>query len=615
MPRHFRIHPAIGVARMGNSPKFYLASETPGLPANSDDGTNFRAFRDEQGQILRQGVRFRVFEYDAGPDGSLSNPREIAVGNDVGDIEWRVHIANRKASFFSFYGLSGADDLYVSRSGDPADKQISGSADDPNDPIRTNLRNRAVASAADRKALLEIDPGEKELSASSPATVELANANPKIPIKSLGTITVDDGGRLIVLGGYGESNSTEVPPRQIDHYANNDTWFDDAGDGSVKARVILKDGTKVDADASWLMVGPPDFAPPIGNVVSLADTLWDTAVREVSFPSTASLTPMMALLNEQKLAWAANGGKSLAGFKPSFTRDIYPLLKRALGSTDVHVSGRYANPEYHKRTFANMGVLSAMSGADAGMGKKLREAVLFYMRNPDVPDAVWEKMPRGLGDDYTQLDKGTPNGRSFLSLTRIQYALLNEWAQGNFFDDWPGTEPKTSPKAAPTPDDLDFSAVENCVGGPFYPGIEVSWLIREKSLYSEPFRLKVPPPPEDPNSPQAPLAVGALHFQPGFFGQQMALPWQADFYDCHKERWYDPGKTEYYFMWWTAQRPDDTFPSGKPKQERWVRALDDPNKTPDENEADLQRFTKMQQLWHQLKFIVVKAGDHYEEEP
>lgn len=76
MPRHFRIHPAIGAARMGNSPEHFIGPETPGLSANSPDGVNFNSFRDAKGQILRQGARFRVFEYTEDPNGSLSNPRD-----------------------------------------------------------------------------------------------------------------------------------------------------------------------------------------------------------------------------------------------------------------------------------------------------------------------------------------------------------------------------------------------------------------------------------------------------------------------------------------------------------------------------------------------------------
>jgi len=614
MPRHFRVHPAIGTARVGNSPDHYLGAETSGLAANSADGVTFKSFRDTQGRILRQGVRFRVFEYTEGTDGALSNPRELTIGADVLDIEWRVHLANRKASFFSFYGQFGADDLYLARSRLPADQQIKLLDDDP---PRTNRRNPRVVSEAERAARLEIDPGEQLISAARPAPVELSNTKPQIPIKSLGTLLVEPAGRLIVIGGYGESNSTETPARTIDEYANNDTWFDDAGDGSVKARIVLAGGVSIDADPAWVLVGPPDFAPATGNVVSLFDTLWDSAVREVECPVSTPATPLWNLLREQRRAWQANQGTSLTGFKPSFLRDIYPLLKRALGARDVHLSGTTGNPHYHQRLLGKWATLSALSGVEAAEGAELRAAIITYLRNPDGRDVQWDKMPRGLGDDYTILSNNpaAPSPRSFLSLTRIQFAMLQEWANDRFLDDWPGVEPVPASLANAGPDDLDRAAVENCVGGPFYPGIEVSWLIRTKELFSEPFRLKVDRQQDEPGAQgTAPLVVGALTFRPGFFSQQMALPWQADFYDCHKERWEDPDGNEFYFMWWSAQRPDDVFPSAATSQLRWVRAFDDPAKSPDENEDDTARFSKMQSRWSELKFVSVKAGDHYEEE-
>src|SRR5205823_3372988 len=133
--------------------------------------------------------------------------------------------------------------------------------------------------------------------------------------------------------------------------------------------------------------------------------------------------------------------------------------------------------------------------------------------------------------------------------------------------------------------------------------------IRVKELYSEPLRLKVTREPEESNTPAPnPLVVGSLKFRPGFFSQQMALPWQADFYDCHKERWENEDGDEFFFMWWTAHRPDDVIPAGSNKPVRWVRAFDDPNKTPEENEEDPQRFVQMQSRWSELKFITVKNG-------
>jgi hypothetical protein len=607
MPGRFRIHPAIGVARLGNSTDHFIGPESPSAPANWDAATGqFRSFRDASGRILRQGARFRVFEYPVASGGVAGDPREVVVGGEIVDIEWRVHLANRKASFFVFDGQNGADDLYEVRSKLSPNKIIK------NDPDRTNLRNAGVP-ADQRSARLDIDPGEHLVSVLKPGPDELSNIKAEIPIKSLGTLSVDERGRLLVLGGYGESNSTESPPRQIDEYASNDTWFDDASDGSVKARITFRDGTFVDADPAWVLVGPPDFAPGIGNVVTLHDTLWDTAVRELPLPATPS-TPALVLLAEQKAAWQASGGNSLSGFRPSFLRDIYPLLKRAMGARDVHISGT-TNPNYH-RQLQDLAFLATVSGSQAQQAADLRQYVFDYMRDPEDNTVQWKKMPRGLGDEYAALDADAPTPRSFLSLTRVQHSILREWAAGNFISDWPGTEPIATNLENQSPDDLDRAATENSVGGPFFPGIDVSWLIRTSSIFSEPFRLKLAREPEG-TLPTSPLVVGKLELGPGFFSQQMALPWQADFYDCHRERQEDPDGNEYYFMWWTAHRPDDVFPSGKTTQERWVREFDKKASAgvdPDSLD-NLERFNQMQTRWPELKFVVVKNGDHYEEEP
>src|SRR5581483_10452044 len=106
---------------------------------------------------------------------------------------------------------------------------------------------------------------------------------------------------LIVLGGFG--NSQTLTGSIIHHYANNDGWRDDTSDGSVNASVKLSDGTTLDAAGAWVIVAPPDFAPAITNVV----TLWDV-VQDVS--TSRGLLP--------------------APSNPSFTKDVYPILSRAL---------------------------------------------------------------------------------------------------------------------------------------------------------------------------------------------------------------------------------------------------------------------------------------------
>ena len=86
------IHPAIGIARVGNSPdEFFFGPEIPG-PHPKDA----EKFRDSAGRIKRQAARFRVFGLDA--DGNVI--KEIT--QEDGVIQWRVHIANSKAAWYRF---------------------------------------------------------------------------------------------------------------------------------------------------------------------------------------------------------------------------------------------------------------------------------------------------------------------------------------------------------------------------------------------------------------------------------------------------------------------------------------------------------------------------------
>ena len=66
MASTYRTHPAFGVARVGDSDQpGFVGPEMPGVPANWNLNTNaFDKFKDVHGRIRRQGVRFRVFEYD-----------------------------------------------------------------------------------------------------------------------------------------------------------------------------------------------------------------------------------------------------------------------------------------------------------------------------------------------------------------------------------------------------------------------------------------------------------------------------------------------------------------------------------------------------------------------
>src|SRR6185312_5249495 len=122
----YRIHPGIGIARLGNSDsEFYIAPETPaGLPQECDaegnprlspDGTTpvlVSSFKDAEGRVKRQAARFQVFVYDDdNPEGRpLKFGDRIEGGGNRGtlvDIQWRVYLANKKASWYQFDALTG----------------------------------------------------------------------------------------------------------------------------------------------------------------------------------------------------------------------------------------------------------------------------------------------------------------------------------------------------------------------------------------------------------------------------------------------------------------------------------------------------------------------------
>src|SRR5271168_5082429 len=117
------IHPAIGIARVGNSPTdHFFGSEVP-CEAPSDPNL----FRDAQGRIKRQAVRFRI--YGLNQRGEVV--RELTAKDPGVEITWKVHVANTKAAWFEF---QMAFDIPAAKGEIPGVK-----------PLTSTLRNPAVS--------------------------------------------------------------------------------------------------------------------------------------------------------------------------------------------------------------------------------------------------------------------------------------------------------------------------------------------------------------------------------------------------------------------------------------------------------------------------------------
>ncbi len=95
-----KIHPGIGVARVGDSPESFIGPETVDLLPTPSAG-----YRDAEGRILRQAARFRLFEHTGGTYTHI-------VESATASIQWTVTLAG------GTHSVGGVDQqAYVTSSG------------------------------------------------------------------------------------------------------------------------------------------------------------------------------------------------------------------------------------------------------------------------------------------------------------------------------------------------------------------------------------------------------------------------------------------------------------------------------------------------------------------
>jgi hypothetical protein len=146
-----------------------------------------------------------------------------------------------------------------------------------------------------------------------------------------------------------------------------------------------------------------------------------------------------------------------------------------------------------------------------------------------------------------------------LTLTEQQYLRMERWALGRFEDDWPEDGRPPTPVSLDElpemerPHALDRAALEACVGGGFYPGIEVGRIMLEESTYDR----------------NRPFRINAL-LPPGTLTARMAVPWQADFLLCRAEDSPDDPDNLPDRDWWPGQRPSQVFRGQSQEQVEWT---------------------------------------------
>jgi len=674
----FKIHPAIGIARLGNSEGFYLAPEQPGaLPIQCDsqgraivdqDGTEKRVdkFKDVAGRVKRQAARFRVFVYDGASDtqgcelkiGDKFNfELETAVSGrqtvegQVVDIEWTVHLANKKAAWYRFMETDGMHGY----------------------PSSHPLRNPEVTQPDARRKLI-IDPGPQTVScvppeaqhkrfaqghnSGYPQTFPPHDIAPN-PITTLGELKVnqqDDHVRLIVLGGFGNAGSTDKSP-VLTQYANNDGWFDDISDGPVTARIKYQwvetytdqDGKEqqrhntgaADVDVpAWVVVGYPRYAPELVDMITMDEAMYDLFVRHFAYrPQIYGVPPYDQTANSPKTEQEFHLWRSQAGWNPNyypkFYQEIWPILRRPdlfgwvyvfdwFGGSDPHNTGTQGNLDEKRLS------TPPMQGEDPNFQDRQFIFKIMRQRGQEnlyrtgveslkYPGYHPRAMPELCGNN--PLSNTAP--QKFLRMTDTQLFLLQQWAEGKFVnecDEWDESDETCQDPFANLPTtgvDIDRGVLGNVVGGAFCPGAELTWIMLNPAIYSEPYRVKhtqyqagalsLPRVvAQQDGSPAADLSAG---LEPGDLTKYLALPWQADFNQCTEqnidityEDWSnidldstgDPAQQElaYNVPWWPAHRPIVVFKDSN-SQVYWASGI------PENNAGGLQMVT----AWQDLGFI------------
>ena len=530
-----RIYPAIGICRVGSSEQYFLAPEVPGLPPQTDD------FKDGTRKLKKQAQRFRVYAFD---------DQDRVIGevtqSSTSSITWGCHLANTKAAWYGFNNPLDNGDLAP---GLPGQK-----------------RNQFIVTDEQRESMLVIDGGKKTITGVSVnadgqnGNFQFAGTFWETEEVKLGQVRTDDQGRLLVIPPDGKSHSPTG--RDITSFADNDGWHDDWCDGPVTASVNIN-GQVLEAESSWVACVGPNFAPEIPPISTMYDVVKDLNVAQ---------------------------GWETPPATPSFTKDIYPTLRRTALMEWV------TNAANHRESWLDNYVDLSVPGTIENLANPnsqydaLRRQVLAMYRDPykaddsaDPPAYIQQrlKIPYMTGDGINY--SGSP--LQWFQFPKHQYNQLVKWANGDFIPDW--SENYVSPITTveqialqDQPAALTEAALEPLSGGAFHPGVELTYYLRIAQMYArdkdantEPFRIT---PKDRPMFVQnlgrlmtKDVALGGFTHPDGThtdspIGPQMAgdltrwmgLPWQCDAFSCQHVLMQENYPTA---TWWPALLPIDVL--------------------------------------------------------
>lgn len=610
----FRIHPAIGIARVGNSEEYYLGPETMagmegetvgdpmgGLPIKPGQETQTITsddLRDQNGLLKRQAARFKIYGYSddeikkypsgAGNEIKVGSTIDVnGVSKTVKSILWQVHLANKKANSWiepeqGVSAYNGDVTPFVRNPSFPGSAPMKVVSEED----QTCSNSQEIFSETARREKLVIDAGPHVVQmgeqikfdgTSQNQYIAMGTAGPVVTkvtyprqfpvyptsapktevIDTLGEMLTDEYGRLIVLGAYGkasgfEGNGVYSPDVPLEQAVNNDGWFDDTSDGPVNAVIVFTDGSSHEVEGSaWVVTSDPSYAPQVPNVVSLWEDMYNTWVENFALEPSMYDPTASTDTPVSNPAFSLGKGYNL-NYQPDYENQIRPILNAA-----------------HLQMWATNLVASGQGAHDTVAKQPMKGdkwvEIMNFMRNPNLSNNENQqngtRMPLSLGDSVLD-DPNNPNSRvqDFLAISRTQYFLMYNWLINDTV---------TTGTAIGPGEKLDRNVLGNCLGGRFSPGIEMTFIIRDVDLYQNwkdgdnynpagPFRINGAKM-DYSNLASPALAVGytpthKTAVEPGDICKFMSIPWHTDYNSCAT---HPTGNTDSNMTYWSwpAQRP------------------------------------------------------------
>ncbi|MFK7750584.1 MAG: LodA/GoxA family CTQ-dependent oxidase [Kordia sp.] len=487
-------------------------------------------YKDSHGRVKKQVARFRIYALGEN-DKVLGEITETESSN----IHWRIQVANVKSAWYMF----------------------NNALDIPDAGIPSKYRN---ASVSDRSQLA-ITPNSVNISGANETGDKYNFDDGEFFGKKvkLGHVETDAQGRLLFFGGDGDSASKDNKPAIT--FANNEGWHDDTCDGVVRATVIIN-GKEFDAEPANVAVTPPNFGPGLYGVVTMNDVVQDLFIREMNYPDSA-----------------ANG--------VVFYEHIYPMFERMTDTQWVNQGFFMLFGKNSPSDFTDPALKQKLE-TPSKEHKALRERIFAWFRDPDSQEYTPAKVPPFYGDGFGEYENIAIVD---LPITRTQYARLQKWANGDFTT---GTPKQYIPFDELSPAEqvnaLNQAPMEECLGGPFHPGIELTWPMRVKQMWKKPYRLNVVKEGEATDLDFGPLlspsiVLGKVRLTdangidkdgplaksgPGSLTRWLGVPWQTDEASCLSG--YDLTLYLPLPSFWAARVPNQVL-----SEDSYKRSIETPN--------------------------------------